>query len=120
MTDYSEPESEVARADALRERALRAMAVAQLRGLQSDLARIRIDRALKRSEELRAINVGIGAQLRETIASIAKEQRQAGNTAVQLVITVHDIIDEARLTREIRPDLEPDVVQWAIDSYFAA
>jgi hypothetical protein len=104
----------------LAERTLRALAVAQLRNAQYDLAKAHLAGAMGRSYELHAENFVWGERLRETISSVAREQLAAGHTAVEMVIQLHEIIDEAALDRRIRREVEPDVVSWAIEAYFAA
>lgn len=104
----------------LAERTLRALAIAQLRGAENDLAKLHLAGAMQRSRQLQAEDFASGQRLRETIRSVAREQLAAGHTAVEMVIQLHEMIDEAAIDRGIRREVEPDIVTWAIEAYFAA
>ena len=101
-------------------RALRALATAQLRQAQYELAQAHLLKAMERSEQLRSTQVTLGDELRETVASIAREELAAGQSAVHLVLLLHEIVNDAALDRQIRREVEFDVVRWGIEAYYAA
>jgi len=105
---------------ALSQRALRALAIAQLRQAQYQIARSNLLRAMERSEELQFDQIVLTRQLRETISAVAREELAAGHSPVAMVALLHEIVREALLDREIRQQIEPDVVQCGIEAYFAA
>ena len=101
-------------------RALRVLATAQLRQAQYELAQAHLLKAMERAELLRAGHFALANQLRQTVASIAKEELAAGKSPVHMVLLLHEIVNEAIPNRQIRSDVESDVVQWGIEAYFAA
>jgi hypothetical protein len=104
----------------LAQRTLRALAVAQLRRAQYELAKSHLLSAMERSEQLQAEDIVWERRLRETITSLAQEQLASGRSPVETVILLHEIVDEAALDRRIRKEVEPEVVLWGIEGYFAA
>lgn len=105
---------------AMSTRALRALAAAQLRQAQYELAQAHLLKAMERAEQLRAGHFALADQLRETVASIAREELATGKSPVHMVLLLHEIVNEALPDRQLRRDVESDVVQWGIEAYFAA
>ena len=73
---------------------------------------------MERSEQVLADQFASAAELRDTIGSVAREERAAGHSPVQMVLLLDEIINEAALERRIRPEVETDLVQWGIEAYF--
>lgn len=106
--------------NAIAERALGALTVAQLRAAQFDLVHMHLLSEIGRADELRNGVGALGARVRETINSFARDERAAGHSPAQMVLSLHNIFDEAKLNREISIEVEPHLVQWGIEAYFAA
>ena len=102
------------------ERVLRVLVIAQLRLWQAELARMRLRKAMKRSEQLKADRFVAATRLRAAIVSLALEARAAGHSPVQMVVLLREMIKEAGIERRFRPEIEPDVVRWGVETFFAA
>jgi hypothetical protein len=100
--------------------ALRAMAVASTRRAQYESVQARLAAEMEQSEYLHQDGIVLSDEVRRTVTSVARGERAAGHSAVQMIHLLHKIVDEAALDRPTRRAVEPDVVEWGIHAYYAA
>jgi hypothetical protein len=100
--------------------ALRAIATAQTRRAQYEAARTQLAAAMDRSEYLCEQHRILLEALHGTIAALAREQREAGHSAVQMIRLLHEIVDDAAVDRTTKQEVERQVVEWGINAYYAA
>lgn len=111
---------EPAQARLLAERALRAIADAQMLRAQFESARSRLIAAQARAEQIRTDQTALWNELRARIESLAREERAAGRAPERMLVLLKELIDTAGFDRPLRSEIEPDVMRWGIDAFYAA
>src|SRR5215469_18520366 len=104
----------------LAERALRAVAAAQERWAESETAQRLLATAVERTKRLQSEHVALWADLQRTIAGVALQERVAGRKPEQMLVLLKEIVDGSGLDIGLKREIEPDVMRWGIDAYYAA
>jgi hypothetical protein len=100
--------------------ALRAIATARTRRAQYETVRTRQAAEMDRSEYLLEQHRVLLDALRGSITALARAEREAGHSAVEMIHLLHDIVDDAPVDCATKREVERQVVEWGIDAYYAA
>ena len=107
-------------ARALADRALRAIAAAAIRRVEYQSVQMRLLTAVARAKELRDLHAELWGELRRTIESVAHGERVAGRRPEEMLVLIKGLVEGAGLDVGLKHEIEPDVVRWGIDAYYAA
>jgi ATP/maltotriose-dependent transcriptional regulator MalT len=104
----------------LAERALRAIATAHTRRAEYESAFAHLQAARERADELRVTHAALWQELQRTIAYMAQGERFAGRPPEHMLVALKELVDRSGLDRDLMREIEPDVLRWGIDAYYAA
>lgn len=112
--------SEPLEAQILAQRTLRAIADAQDLRAQYHTVRARLMVTQQFGEQLRGGTLDIWDELRQHVESLAREQRASGRAPERMLVLLKELIDDAGIDQALRHEIEPDVIRWGIDAFYAA
>jgi hypothetical protein len=104
----------------LAERALRAIATAHTRQAEYESAFAHLQAARARADEVRISHAALWQELERTIAYMAQGERFAGRPPEHMLVALKELVDQSGLDRDLVREIEPDVLRWGIDAYYAA
>jgi hypothetical protein len=105
---------------ALAERAFRALATAQLRREDFESAQAHLLAAHARAQHLRTDYIALWQELERTIVYVAQGERFSGKPPEHMLVLLKQLVDESGMDRDLRREIETDVLRWGIDAYYAA
>lgn len=107
-------------AQALLDRALRAVALARVRVEDARRAWDRLDDTIARTRELSDELNYDSARLCGATGQVARLARAEGTPPERMVVLLKDIVARSALGPTLEAEIERQVIEWGIDAYYTA